>query len=96
MNSTKKKRTLYSSATIAAAGFNLPVMVIAGVIIGYFLSISQDSPLQELILIGTPILFFVIAMAELYYVVNKQQLRHIGTKPSFSDLAKLITEEEEE
>jgi len=96
MNSIKKKRTLSSSATIAAAAFNLPVMVIAGVIIGYLLSISQGSPFRELLLIGTPILFFVIAIIELYYAVNKQQLRHIGTKPPFSDLAKLITEEREE
>ena len=95
MNSMKKRR-LSSSATIAAAAFNIPVMVIAGVVIGYLLSISQDIPFRDLILIGTPILFFVIAIIELYYVVSKQQSHHIDTKHSFSDLAKLITEEGEE
>ncbi|MFX1507174.1 MAG: hypothetical protein ACFFDC_13925 [Promethearchaeota archaeon] len=96
MPSLKKKRPLASSATIAAAAFNLPVMVIAGIIIGYLLSINQASPFRELILIGSPIIFFVIAIIELYYAVNKQQLQHSRRKSSFSDLARLITKEEGE
>ncbi len=95
MSSRKKRRTLYSSATIAAAGFNLPVMVIAGVIVGYLLSVNQEAPLRELIIIGTPILFFIIAIIELYYAVNRQQTPHISSKSSYSGLAKLIAEEEE-
>ncbi|UCG02250.1 MAG: hypothetical protein JSW11_21995 [Candidatus Heimdallarchaeota archaeon] len=91
----ERKRTLHTSATIAAAAFNLPVMVIAGVIIGYLLSVNQNSPLRELILIGSPILFFVIAIFELYYVVNRQQIQRSHPRSSFSDLAKLITEEGE-
>lgn len=96
MPSKEKKRKLYTSATIAAAAFNLPVMVIAGLIIGFLLSVNQDSPLRELILIGGPILFFIIAIIELYYVVNKQQLQHFRSKSSFSGLAKLINLEGEE
>jgi hypothetical protein len=96
MPSIRKKRPLSSSATIAAAAFNLPVMVIAGVIVGYLLSVNQDAPLRNLILIGTPILFFVIAIVELYYAVNRQQIRQFPSKTSYEGLAKLISEEEEE
>ncbi|MHA2245184.1 MAG: hypothetical protein ACXADY_09455 [Candidatus Hodarchaeales archaeon] len=96
MSPKEKKRTLYTPATIAAAAFNLPVMVIAGLIIGFLLSVNQDSPFRELILIGSPILFFIIAMIELYYVVNKQQLQDFHLKSSFSGLAKLITAEGKE
>ncbi|MFX0124915.1 MAG: hypothetical protein ACFFAE_14890 [Candidatus Hodarchaeota archaeon] len=96
MSSKEKKRTLYSSATIAAAAFNLPVMVIAGVIVGYLISINQEAPLQELIIIGTPILFFIIAIIELYYAVNRQQFQHISSKSSYPGLAKLIAEEKKD
>ena len=96
MPSIKKKRPLASSATIAAAAFNLPVMVIAGVIIGYLLSINQDPPFRELILIGSPIIFFVIAIIELYYTVNRHQSQQVSSKSSYPGLAKLITEREGE
>ncbi len=96
MSPKVKKRTLYSSATIAAAAFNLPVMVIAGVIVGYLLSSNQETPLRELIVIGTPIIFFVIAIFELYYAASKQQFQRIRSKSSYEGLARLITEEEEE
>ena len=62
MTSRERKRTLFTSATIAAAAFNLPVMVIAGLFIGVLLSMNQESPLRELFLIGIPILFFGIAV----------------------------------
>ncbi|MFX0016721.1 MAG: hypothetical protein ACFFB2_17790 [Promethearchaeota archaeon] len=96
MTSGTKKRTVYSSATIAAAAFNLPVMVIAGLIIGYLLSVNQEPPLREIILIGTPIIFFVLAILELYYAVNKQQLQQARVISSQSGLAKLITMEGDE
>lgn len=96
MSSNKRKRTTFNSATIAAAAFNLPVMVIAGLIIGYLLSANLTSPLREILIIGIPILFFVIAVIELYYAANKQQLQRFRSKSSDSGLAKLITSEEEE
>jgi len=96
MNSIKKKRTLSSSATIAAAAFNLPVMVIAGVIVGYLLSTYQETPQRELIIIGMPIIFFIIAIIELYYAVNKQQTQQVSSRSSYPGLAKLIAEREEE
>jgi hypothetical protein len=96
MPSIKRKRPLTSSATIAAAAFNLPVMVIAGIIVGYLLSTNQEAPLRELIIIGTPVLFFIIAIIELYYVVNRQQSLHISSKSSYPGLAKLISEGQRE
>lgn len=92
----ERKRTTSSSATIFAAAFNLPVMVIAGLIIGYFLSANQEPPLRELVIIGMPILFFVIAIIELFYAVSRQQFQQFSSKPSHSGLAKLIIAEEEE
>lgn len=96
MSPKEKKRTLYTSATITAAAFNLPVMVIAGVIVGYLLSTNQETPLRELVIIGMPILFFAIAIVELYYAVGRQQIQQVSSKPSYSGLAKLIIAEEEE
>lgn len=96
MTSKERKRTLFTSTTIAAAAFNLPVMVIAGLIIGYFLSVNQESPLRELFLIGIPILFFGIAMIELYYTASKQQFQQSRSISSYGGLAQLITEEEKE
>lgn len=96
MSPREKKRTLYTPATIAAAAFNLPVMVIAGVIVGYLLSTNQETPLRELVIIGTPIIFFVIAIIELYYAVNRQQTQQVSSKSSYSSLAKLIIAEGEE
>ena len=92
----KKKRALSSSATIAAAAFNLPVMVIAGVIVGYLLSANQETPQRELIIIGITSIFFIIAVIELYYAVNKQQSQTVSSKSSFPGLARLITEGDEE
>jgi purine-cytosine permease-like protein len=95
----QRKRTISTSATIAVASFNLPVMIIAGLIIGFLLSVNQDSPFRELILIGTPIFFFIIAIIELYYVVNKQQPHFSQSKSSvrtFGGLAKLIKAKGEE
>ena len=96
MSSNKRKRTTFNSATIAAAAFNLPVMVIAGLIIGYLLSANQTPPLREILIIGIPLLFFIIAIIELYYATNKQQFRRFRSESSYGGLAKLITSEEEE
>lgn len=96
MSSNNRKRTLYSPATIAATAFNLPIMVIAGVIIGYFLSVDQNPPLREVIQIGTPILFFIIAMFELYYTTNKRQMRLVHSKSSSKRLVDLILENDKE
>ncbi|MFX1286420.1 MAG: hypothetical protein ACFFB5_22485 [Promethearchaeota archaeon] len=92
----ERKRTTFTSATIAAAAFNLPVMVIAGLIIGYLLSANQESPLRELLLIGTPIIFFTIAVIELYYAASKQQFQRLRSRSSYGELAELITAEDEE
>ena len=71
-------------------------MVIAGVIVGYFLSSNQETPLRELVIIGTPIIFFAIAIIELHYAVNRQQSQTISSKSSYPGLAKLIAEKEGE
>lgn len=96
MKSKKNKRTLFSSASIAAAAFNLPVMVIAGLIIGYLLSVNQESPLKELVQIGLPMIFFIIAVFELYYTANKQKNHRVPSKTSFISLTQLIASKEEE
>ncbi|UCE14532.1 MAG: hypothetical protein JSV04_04975 [Candidatus Heimdallarchaeota archaeon] len=94
MEPKKKRRTLFSSASIAAATFNLPVMVIAGIIIGYLLSVNQDSPLREIIMIIIILVFFIIGIWELYYAARKQEPQQYI--PSFNGLKKLITENEKE
>ena len=96
MPQKERKRTTFTSATIVAAGFNLPVMVIAGLIIGYLLSANQESPLRDVVIIGMPILFFAIAIVELYYMVSKQPFQRFSSKSSFPGLSKLITTEEKE
>ncbi len=96
MSPERRKRTLPTSASIAAAAFNIPVMVIAGLIIGYLLSANQESPLRDVVIIGMPILFFAIAIVELYYTVSKQPFQRFSSKSSFPGLNKLITAEEEE
>ncbi len=96
MSSKEKERTLFTSSSIAAAAFNLPVMVIAGVIIGYLLSTNLEPPLREVVLIGTILIFFVIAVIELYYVANKQQFRQFHPKSPSRDLIKLIREYNDE
>ncbi|MHA2224495.1 MAG: hypothetical protein ACXAC8_04790 [Candidatus Hodarchaeales archaeon] len=93
MSSKNRKRTLYTPASIAASAFNLPVMVIAGVIIGYFLSVDQNTPIREVIQIGIPILFFIIAMFELYYTINKRQMSQVHSKSSSKRLIDLILED---
>jgi hypothetical protein len=67
-----QRRQLGTPANIIAAAFNLPVMVIAGVIIGTMLSSSLDSPLKELTIIFVILAFFILAIFEIYLVVRYQ------------------------
>ena len=91
-----RKRQLGIPANIVASAFNLPVMVIAGLIIGSFLSSSFSSPTRELIIIGTTIVFFVIAMVELYLVGRHQtQKDRLSTLNQDDSLRKLILEDQE-
>ncbi|NHJ00778.1 MAG: hypothetical protein EAX86_01495 [Candidatus Heimdallarchaeota archaeon] len=76
MNTDKPKRkNLYTPANIAAAAFNIPVMVIAGTIIGVFLANEQESPLSEIIIIFTILLFFIISILELYYIARNPVIK---------------------
>ena len=67
-----RRRQLGTPANIAASAFNLPIMVILGVFIGSFLSKYFESPLSEFVLILTVIVFFILAIIELYVVVQYQ------------------------
>jgi Na+/melibiose symporter-like transporter len=96
MTQRQKRRQRTSSAYLAAAAFNLPVMIIAGLIIGYLLSYNQTSPQREIIIIGSVLIFFVIAMIELYYVVIKEQFPSYRSKHDSKGLRKLIADYEEE
>ena len=91
-----RKRQLGTPANIISSAFNLPVMVIAGLIIGFFLSESFSSPIRELVIIVTTIVFFVIAMIELYLIGRHQaQKDSLSTLNQDHDLRKLILEDQE-
>ncbi|MHA1974652.1 MAG: hypothetical protein ACTSW1_16750 [Candidatus Hodarchaeales archaeon] len=90
---TPKRKNLTSSANVAAAAFNLPVMVIAGLFIGYFLSQNLDSPNKEWIIIGSTLVFFVLGILELYFAVKKSPQRSEKPYTSFRTLSRLIDEE---
>ena len=68
----QRRRQLGTPANIAATAFNLPIMVILGVFIGDLLSRSFESPVKEFVLILTILAFFVLAIIEIYVVVQKQ------------------------
>ncbi|MHA1214693.1 MAG: hypothetical protein ACTSR2_03780 [Candidatus Hodarchaeales archaeon] len=90
-----KRKSLHSSANIAAAAFNLPVMVIAGLFIGYFLSQNFDSPLKEWVMISVTLVFFVLGILELYFVVKKSSQPSKNSYTSFRTLSRFIEEENE-
>jgi hypothetical protein len=92
-----QKRQLGTPANIIASVFNLPVMVIAGLIIGSLISSSFSSPIREFIMIGTTLTFFIIAIAELYYVVKRQNRKdQLSILDQNTGLRKLILENQEE
>ena len=92
-----RKRQLGTPANIIASVFNLPVMVIVGLIIGFLISSSVSSPIREFIIIGTTIIFFIIAIAELYYVVRRQTRKdQLSILNQNAGLRKLILENQEE
>ena len=92
-----QKKRLGIPANIIASVFNLPVMVIAGLIIGFLISSSFSSPVREFIIIGTTLAFFIIAIAELYYVVKRQSRKdQLAILNQNTGLRKLILENQEE
>ncbi len=68
----RRRRQLGTPANVAASAFNLPIMVILGVYIGSLLSESFESPVSEFVLILTILVFFIIAIIEIYLVVQYQ------------------------
>ena len=91
-----RKRKLGTPANIVASAFNLPVMVLAGLFIGSILSSSYSSPIRELVIIGSAVVFFVIAMIELYLVVRYQDKKYESSLMNKDDtLAKLILDDQE-
>ncbi|MHA1994733.1 MAG: hypothetical protein ACW97Z_09345 [Candidatus Hodarchaeales archaeon] len=68
----KRRRQLGTPANIAASAFNLPIMVILGVYLGSLLSNPFDPPLREFVLILTILVFFIIAIIEIYTVAQYQ------------------------
>ena len=92
----RRKRQLGTPANIIASAFNLPVMTIAGLFIGSFLSSSFSSPIREFIIIGTTLIFFIIAMIELYLVTKYQSEKEIkSTLTQEEGIRKLILEDQE-
>ncbi len=89
MDPEKPKKALQSPARIATAAMNIPVMVIAGTIIGVFLSREQESPLAEIIIICTILLFFCLSMLELYYMAKKQEPKRSRDR-NFNNLRQII------
>ena len=90
------ERRLGTPANIIASTFNLPVMVIAGLIIGSIISSSFSSPTREFVIIGTTLLFFIIAVVELYLVVRHQnQKEKLSILNQGESLRKLILEDSE-
>ena len=91
MSSEKSnQKRLQNPANFAAAALNIPVMVVAGTIIGIFLSNDQESPLAELIIIGSIMLFFSLSMLELYYIARKQNSSKKWKRDKFSGLKQII------
>jgi hypothetical protein len=92
----QKKWRLGTPANIVASAFNLPVMVIAGLIVGTLLSSSFSSPTSEFVIIGTTLIFFIIAMVELYVVVRHQTRKErLSRLNQGENLRKLILEDQE-
>jgi hypothetical protein len=89
----RQKRQLGTPANIIASAFNLPVMTIAGLFIGSFLSSSFSSPTREFIIIGTTLIFFIIAIIELYLVTRYQSKKETRSALSQEEgLRRLILE----
>ncbi|MHA1976815.1 MAG: hypothetical protein ACW98F_10255 [Candidatus Hodarchaeales archaeon] len=85
-----RRHQLGTPANIAASAFNLPIMVILGLFIGNLLSEAFESPLSEFVLILTVLAFFIIAIVEIYVVVQyqtkKEALRASQKQKTLSDL----------
>lgn len=93
----KNDRKRMSPANIAASVFNLPIMVIAGVIVGFLLSEDLESPGKEFIIILTVLIFFILAIFEIYLVIQYQERkeRRRALRPQRT-LSKLILESSDE
>ncbi len=92
-----RRKQLGTPANIAASAFNLPIMVILGVYIGNLLSEPFEPPLKEIILVLVILLFFIIAILEIYAVVRYQAKKDaLQTARSKNSLSNLILENEED
>ncbi|MHA2346321.1 MAG: hypothetical protein ACXACP_06350 [Candidatus Hodarchaeales archaeon] len=98
MSDTLNNRRKYLTPTnIAASAFNLPIMVIAGVFVGSLLSTGFKSPGKELIIIISVIVFFSLAIFEIYLVIQYQARKEFRkTLQPQRTLSRLILESSDE
>ncbi len=86
----KNKRRHLTPANIAASAFNLPIMIIAGVFVGYLFSSEFESPGKEFVIILSVIIFFVLGIFEIYLVIQYEARKEARKSLNQKTLSKLI------